>query len=77
MHQTLTMRFEFDGQRTVEVFPCRCGRTHRSDIDYDIEEYAEHNCFHRDLIGSSDWPGTVMCGECGAVFQVTEVSDAR
>lgn len=69
-----TRRFVFDGERTVEVFPCRCGKVHRSDIDYDIENYIHHNCFHPNLLSFSDWPGSAMCADCGEVFSMEEAA---
>ncbi len=63
-----TTIFIEDGE---QVYPCRCGETHRG--DYGLYDHAHHNCFHdADLvdIGSPDIDGYLMCPECGKVFNV-------
>ena len=48
-----------------QVYPCRCGVTHRG--PYAIYDYGHHTCGHPSpLIWC--WEGQVMCGECGQVF---------
>ena len=53
-----------------EVYPCRCGKTHRG--DYAFEDWNHHNCFHGPILVFLDIPGGEMavCGECGASWQV-------
>jgi hypothetical protein len=53
-----------------EVFPCRCGQTHRG--DYAAETWNHHNCRHNEKlmciggIGGSEHQA--ICPECGRVW---------
>ena len=54
-----------------EVYPCRCGDTHRG--DYAIYDYGHHNCFHDAPlvdIGSDIGFPDVMCRLCGEMWRV-------
>ena len=57
---SFTIHLEGDKQ----VWPCRCGETHRG--DYGFYDWSHHTCFHRDVMWM-DIPnaGQVMCSECG------------
>lgn len=52
-----------------EIFPCRCGHTHRG--EYGFYDYMHHNCFHSApliAIAKDEVPGYYMCPECGKTF---------
>lgn len=56
-----------------EVFPCRCGTTHRG--DYGFYDYMHHNCFHTSDLIDLSYPHMklrtyLMCPDCGMVFNV-------
>jgi hypothetical protein len=48
-----------------QVWPCRCGDTHRG--EWAVETFAHHNCFHQEplLLLAIDY---AVCGECGETF---------
>ncbi len=62
-----------------EVFPCRCGETHRG--DYAAYDYGHHNCFHdAGLLPMDPLRGVepqVICVECGKVFGIVKPISAR
>ena len=67
--ETATVTLE-DGK---EVYPCRCGETHRG--EYAIHDYMHHNCFHDEPlldigsdIGISYW----CCPICGKTWTTQE-----
>lgn len=45
--------------------PCWCGETHRG--EYAFEDWAHHNCTHRDPLMQLV-TGVVVCPLCGRVF---------
>lgn len=53
-----------------QVFPCRCGVTHRG--EYAAYDYGHHNCFHDApllFIESADPnEGDAMCPQCGKTW---------
>lgn len=59
-----TQIFE-DGQ---EVFPCRCGVTHKG--DYAFEDWNHHNCFHHGPLWVEEGEDEAMCSQCGEVFDL-------
>ncbi|MFA7265749.1 MAG: hypothetical protein WC054_05505 [Candidatus Nanopelagicales bacterium] len=63
-HSNYTIYIE-DGQ---EVYPCRCGETHRG--DYAIYDYGHHNCTHTAPLVNIDITDVLMCPQCGATFRV-------
>ena len=55
-----------DGQ---QVYPCRCGETHKG--DYGFDDYMHHNCFHDEplvCLGISYW----ICPVCGRTWTTQE-----
>ena len=54
----------FEGDE--EVWPCRCGKTHRG--DYAFEDWNHHTCFHGPMWLIED--DQVVCSQCGASGQV-------
>lgn len=54
-----------------EVFPCRCGKTHRG--EYAFEDWNHHTCFHGHFwaFQLNDGDGTLylFCSDCGAAFR--------
>ncbi len=54
-----------------QVYPCRCGKTHRG--DYAIYVYGHHNCDHPSPMLHLGH-GQVVCGECGNVWFVEDLS---
>ena len=68
----ITSYFKVQEGETEQVFPCRCGGTHRG--GYALEDWLHHNCFHKELI---TLPGiddegimTALCIDCGEVFDI-------
>ena len=62
----------------TQVFPCRCGSTHRG--DYAMEDWAHHNCFHGPLLlmsdhGHDELKNQLLCVQCGEVFEMTRESE--
>lgn len=53
----------------VEVFPCRCGVTHRG--EYVTNDFARHECFHKRPLHILPEVG-LICGECGQTFAVEQ-----
>lgn len=53
-----------DGQ---QVYPCRCGETHRG--DYAFEMWNHHNCFHGPLWVQAG-EDEAMCSQCGELFDI-------
>lgn len=52
-----------------EVYPCRCGETHRG--DYGFYAYAQHECLHESPLTRLDpFPHDLMCPECGKTFTI-------
>lgn len=51
-----------------EVYPCRCGETHRG--DYAVEDFLHHNCYHDEFLRIGD--GQVVCTDCGKVSDLIE-----
>ncbi len=50
----------------VEVYPCRCGETHRG--DYALYDWGHHNCLHEGRLFLSEQVlegALVICMECG------------
>ena len=45
-----------------EIFPCRCGETHKG--PYAAYDYGHHECFHESHLVQLD-PYYVLCQECG------------
>lgn len=56
-----------------QVFPCRCGETHRG--DYAIYEFGHHNCFHEAPLYHNE--DGYVCPECGKDFVVESVRCER
>ena len=54
-----------DGQ---EVWPCRCGETHRG--DYGPYDFGHHNCDHGPMWFMEDIEPTVMCSQCGQGWEL-------
>ena len=56
-----------DGQ---QVYPCRCGKTHRG--VYALYDYMHHECYHTEypLVWLDDDRDTLLCGSCGETFAV-------
>ncbi len=54
-------------ENDVQVFPCRCGTTHRG--AYSAEDYNHHECFH-DVVWDAD--GLLICTRCGESIAVEE-----
>jgi hypothetical protein len=53
-----------------EVYPCRCGETHRG--DYAAYDYAHHNCFHDEfMMLELETPQQIVCLYCGKVAALT------
>lgn len=50
-----------------QVFPCRCGVTHRG--DYAFEGWAHHDCLHDEPL-SRLGDDQAMCVLCGEVFDI-------
>ena len=49
-----------------QVYPCRCGETHRG--DYGAYDYYHHNCFHEGRLWGSLVEENVIqaiCPDCG------------
>ena len=69
----MTKTLEHANGVTVQVFPCRCGETHRG--EYAAEDYAHHNCFHGPLMVRLD--NQAICVLCGAVFELTAKPSAE
>jgi hypothetical protein len=67
-----SIHFEYsigpDGATGGQVYPCRCGETHRG--EYAVYDYGHHNCFHDKPLLRLDETGDVMCPECGKAWQV-------
>ena len=51
-----------------EVYPCRCGETHRG--DYAPYDFAHHNCEQGPMWLEGLDVGLIMCSECGQSFEV-------
>jgi len=55
-----------------QVYPCRCGETHRG--DYALYEFGHHECFHNapllDMGTSDGIEGYLACPDCGKTFSV-------
>ena len=54
-----------------QVYPCRCGKTHRG--DYAVYDYGHHNCLHEaDLLGLPAGGHNVqaICPLCGMSWLV-------
>ena len=54
-----------------EVYPCRCGETHRG--EYALHDYMHHNCLHDAPlvdIGSDIGISQLICPVCGKVWSV-------
>lgn len=65
---TKETRYFEDGE---QVFPCRCGKTHRG--DYAAYDYGHHNCFHDAPLREMDKGHPelgFLCPECGESFAV-------
>lgn len=67
-----SVTFYFD--EGEQVYPCRCGETHRG--PYGAYDYDHHNCMHDsplialDSIDPGVWDGgDFMCGICGKSFR--------
>mgnify|MGYP001620048011 CR=1 FL=1 len=58
-----TLHFE-DGK---QVFPCRCGQTHRG--PYAVYDYGHHNCLHEAPLWELE-PGWAICAACGLTFKI-------
>lgn len=69
---TMQMQKEWDVNtgKSEEVYPCRCGETHRG--DYALYDFAHHNCFHAgELVVLDEIENGALymvCGQCGQVF---------
>lgn len=63
---TSTTFIEFGRQ----VYPCRCGVTHRG--DFAAYDFAHHECFHtsQPLKWLDEQHDQMICGDCGQVFNV-------
>lgn len=55
-----------------QVYPCRCGTTHRG--PYAIYDYGHHNCYHDAplLPSGQDNINQLLCPRCGEVFSIDE-----
>lgn len=55
-----------------EVFPCRCGETHRG--PYAFYDFMHHNCDHPSplLLIALD---QALCGECGYSWEVQDLRE--
>lgn len=63
-----TMYFE-NGE---EVFPCRCGETHRG---ADVYTFGHHNCFHNTPLMKMqkiDGIEQAICPDCGELFELED-----
>jgi hypothetical protein len=59
-----TLHFE-NGE---QVYPCRCGETHRG--DYALYDWGHHNCLHDSGELHAIAEDQFMCPECGKSFVV-------
>ena len=66
MHHYLD--FEVLDGKPQQVYPCRCGETHRG--QYAAEDWAHHNCFHDDELLVDAGDDQAMCSLCGNVFSL-------
>ncbi len=70
-----TTWLEFDGEHTEEVWPCRCGETHRG--DYGFYDWVHHICYHNEelllntpFINQHDkLVAQVLCPLCGEAWR--------
>lgn len=60
-----------DPKRVEQVYPCRCGVTHRG--DYALYAFMHHECFHDDELTWISVPDIAMCPACGKVFHFEEM----
>ena len=52
-----------------EVYPCRCGQTHRG--DYALYDWMHHECFHEaDLLRFPVDPDLIICPDCGMSWKM-------
>lgn len=65
---TYTSYFEAGQQ----VYPCRCGKTHRGDYAY--EDWNHHTCFHGPMWLIEE--DQIICSQCGASWQVAPLQPA-
>jgi hypothetical protein len=63
--ENYTKYFE-DGE---EVWPCRCGETHRG--DYGFYDFIHHNCDHDDIVVVHDF-SFGYCGGCGKTINILD-----
>lgn len=53
-----------------EVYPCRCGETHRG--DYGLYDYGHHECLHAtDLLLIGDQQA--LCPDCGRSWGLEDI----
>jgi len=67
----ITSYFEVQEGETEQVFPCRCGGTHRG--EYAIEDWLHHNCFHKELtmlLPILEGSKQAICIDCGEIFDI-------
>ncbi len=70
--ETGTSNYTIQIEDGKQVYPCRCGETHRG--DYAIYDYGHHNCDHPSpLLHTGD--GQLICPECGNVWFMEDVSE--
>jgi len=62
---TFTHYFEDNGQ----VYPCRCGETHR-----DFYDWARHECSHDEVWLHDEIEGIGYCVECGKTIHLVSGS---
>lgn len=59
-----------------QVYPCRCGETHRG--EHGVYDYGHHNCFHDVTLlffeCNDPSEGDVMCPQCGKTWAVRNAS---
>lgn len=64
----VTLYYE-DGE---QVYPCRCGETHRG--PYAMYDELHHDCYHRGRLITPFDPKQVLCSECGESFRVEGIN---
>lgn len=73
---SLTAFYEGDAGSLIQVYPCRCGRTHRGRTthgEYAYEDWMHHTCYHRSHLAQIH-RNQAICMECGQSFLLEDAS---
>ena len=64
---TSAENFTYHFEDSEQVFPCRCGETHRGQDA--IHRHMEHECLHDDKLVMF-YGGVAYCCQCGSAWEV-------